>query len=158
MTAAPTVAAYAATFRAAPARVAAAVDSLSVRQRTTAFIPGEWTVAQNVHHLADSHTRFVTDLRLALTEERPQLKSYQADAFAVLPDAQSADFSVSLQQFAAVQARLALLIEQLTEAQLARTSVDTRGERTIAALLEIFAHHPAAHITQITATLTAAQE
>ncbi|MCB0116959.1 MAG: DinB family protein, partial [Caldilineaceae bacterium] len=38
-----------------PAQIAALTTGLSSDELTTAYIPGEWTVAQNVHHLADSH-------------------------------------------------------------------------------------------------------
>ena len=43
-------------IRELPARLRAHVQGLTDEQLTTHFLAGEWTVAQNVHHLADSGT------------------------------------------------------------------------------------------------------
>ncbi|MFN7470709.1 MAG: DinB family protein, partial [Roseiflexaceae bacterium] len=42
-------------MRTAAAELSSAVAGLSAEQLTTRYIATEWTVAQNVHHMADSH-------------------------------------------------------------------------------------------------------
>ena len=38
-----------------PAELEALVSQLSDQQLTNPYVDGEWTIAQNVHHVADSH-------------------------------------------------------------------------------------------------------
>jgi len=45
-------------IRILPAQLRERVAGLSDKQLTTHFLAGEWTVAQNVHHLADSHVSY----------------------------------------------------------------------------------------------------
>jgi hypothetical protein len=70
-----------------PEQVAALVRDLSAEQLTTHYLPNEWSVAQNVHHLADSHMNSFIRLKLILTENKPPLKPYDQDAWAVRADA-----------------------------------------------------------------------
>ena len=83
-------------LRRLPDQIAALVQPLTPAQMTAVTIPGEWTVAQNVHHLADSHMNAYIRVRLMLTEDRPPLKPYDQDEWAKLPDASAADVSDSL--------------------------------------------------------------
>ena len=55
-------------LRIATDEIAAEVVHLSVAQLTTPFLANEWTVAQNVHHLPDSHSYAINNLRLVLSE------------------------------------------------------------------------------------------
>ena len=54
-----------------PGQIAELVSGLSETRLTTHFLAGEWTVAQNVHHLADSHMNSYIRCKLILTEEHP---------------------------------------------------------------------------------------
>ena len=58
-------------IRSLPAQIEGLVSSLDHEQLTTHYIAGEWTVAQNVHHLADSHMNSFIRLKLILSEVRP---------------------------------------------------------------------------------------
>ncbi|MCB0065383.1 MAG: DinB family protein, partial [Caldilineaceae bacterium] len=42
-------------FRRLPRQLRTLVERLGDEQLTTRYLPNEWTVAQNVHHLADAH-------------------------------------------------------------------------------------------------------
>jgi hypothetical protein len=79
-----------------PEQLAAATADLSAKELTTPYLAGEWTVAQNVHHLADSHLNAYVRCKLIATEEQPVFKPYDQDAWALFPDAQRADLTVSL--------------------------------------------------------------
>jgi hypothetical protein len=136
--------------------IAVAVAGLTVVELTTVYIPGEWTVAQNVHHMPDSHSYAINNMRLVLTEDKPTWKPYSPDGFAAIADAKSADIDVSLDMFRAMQIRWVRMLESLTDAEFARVGISVSyGERTIDDLLRIYARHAQSHVTQIAATLAA---
>jgi hypothetical protein len=60
---------------AAPALLREAVAGLLPAQLDTRYRDGGWTVRQVVHHLPDSHMNGVTRFKLALTEERPTIRT-----------------------------------------------------------------------------------
>lgn len=138
--------------------IAAAVKGLTPTQLTTRYIPTEWTVAQNVHHMPDSHAVMMTNVRLALTEDRPTWKGYSVDGLADLADAKSAEIGVSLELFRLLQLRVVSLFESLSEEQFARTGIASWGERSVDDLLRIYAGHAQSHVKQIADTLAAAQK
>jgi hypothetical protein len=72
------------------------VAGLTPEQLTTRYIENEWTVAQNVHHVFDSHARGYVNGKLILSDENPPLKRYNQDAWALMADAVSADLGASL--------------------------------------------------------------
>ncbi len=74
-------------IRALPEQLEAVVAPLTEKQLTTHFIPGEWTVAQAVHHLADAHMNSYIRMKQILTQDDPPLSSTDQDAWAGLPDA-----------------------------------------------------------------------
>jgi hypothetical protein len=129
---------------------------LSAEQLTTAYLEGEWTAAQNVHHLADSHMNAYIRTRLILLEDQPTLKPYNQEDWAALPDASAADVSASLAILRGLHARWAALFEGLSDADFARAGNHPEvGIITIADLLRTYARHGAAHIDQIQRTLAA---
>jgi hypothetical protein len=136
--------------------IAATVVGLSKVELTTIYIPGEWTVAQNVHHMPDSHSYAINNMRLVLTEDKPTWKPYSPDGFASIADAMSADIDVSLELFRAMQIRWVRMLESLSDAEFARVGIRMGyGERSIDDLLGIYARHARSHVAQIAATLAA---
>ncbi|MCB9137864.1 MAG: DinB family protein [Caldilineaceae bacterium] len=83
-------------IEALPGQVAALTAGLTAEQLTTPYDKGEWTIAQNVHHLCDSHMNSYIRCKLIATEERPPLKPYDQDVWARFPDAEGADLAASL--------------------------------------------------------------
>jgi hypothetical protein len=144
-------------LRTFPARLEATVSMLSAENLTTAYLPGEWTVAQNVHHLVDSHMNAVIRMKLTLTEERPTLRTYDQDVWAELPDSIGADLSLALHILHGLHLRWALLLDDLPEAAWQRVCLHPeQGEQTLADLLTYYAQHGDNHIDQIQRTLAAA--
>jgi hypothetical protein len=141
-----------------PDQLATLVNSLSVEQLTTHYLPHEWTVAQNVHHLADSHMNSFIRLKLILTEERPTVKPYDQDAWALKPDANNPDLETSLMLLRGLHRRWVILFENLQETDWSRVGVHPEvGVITPEDLLRTYADHGEGHLDQITRTL-AAQE
>lgn len=143
-------------IRRLPAQLAELVSGLSESQLTTQFLAGEWSVAQNVHHLADSHMNSYIRCKLILTEENPPLKPYDQDAWAKLPDAQNAALSTSLLLLAQLHARWVTFWETLPADAWGRTGFHPEnGPMTLADIVRSYAAHGEAHLDQITRTLAA---
>lgn len=143
-------------IRAFPPRLEALVSGLSDQDLTTHYLPQEWTVAQNVHHLADSHMNAFVRVKLALTEDKPTIKPYDQDEWAKLPESTKADLQDSLMILAGLHSRWALLFDSLDESDWARQLMHPeRGVITLEDILKTYANHCDAHVDQIQRTLAA---
>ena len=108
-------------IRRLPHQVEELVSGLSPQELTAKTLPNEWTVAQNVHHLADSHINSYVRCKLMATEDNPTLKPYDEGAWALLSDGSSADLSDSLALLKALHARWVRFWENLPEDAWQRT-------------------------------------
>jgi hypothetical protein len=143
-------------IRELPTRLRERVSGLTDAQLTIHFLPHEWTVAQNVHHLADSHMNSFIRVRLILTEERPTLKPYDQDLWAELADSGTAALEESLCILDGLHARWVRLFESLDEAAWQRSGLHPEnGEVTIEDMLRTYAAHGQGHIDQIGRALAA---
>ena len=132
------------------------VRHLSPEALSTAYIDGAWTVAQNVHHLADSHMNAFIRTKLLLTEENPTVRPYDQDAWALTADADHDQIGISLLILTGLHQRWADLFSSLTEEQWHRTGIHPEsGEITVEGLLRTYAAHGEGHIDQIERTLAA---
>lgn len=145
-------------FRAVPQQIEALIDGLSAEDLTTTFLEGEWTVAQNIHHLADAHLNAYMRFKFILLEDRPPLKRYNQDDWAMTEDSQQADVSDSLFILRGLHGRWANLMESLlgNEDVWARASAypDSK-DLSLDYLLNGYVNHSVNHIDQITRTLAA---
>ncbi|HNP73392.1 MAG TPA: DinB family protein [Kouleothrix sp.] len=143
-------------IRALPEQIAAICAELSDVQLTTRFLAGEWSVAQNVHHLADSHMNAYVRCKLIATEDHPTLKPYDQDRWAELSDAQGADVSASLALLRALHARWVAFWEALPGDAWPRAGLHPEnGEVSLDDQLRLYAAHGEGHIDQIRRTLAA---
>ena len=143
-------------IRALPGEVERLVAGLTPEQLTTAYLPGEWTVAQNVHHLVDSHLNSYVRCKLIATEEQPTFRPYDQDLWAVLPDAAQADIADSLAILRHLHARWVVFWEALGEADWTRTGFHPEsGVVTLVDQLRLYAEHGEGHLEQMTRTLRA---
>lgn len=153
---AATRAEWIAKIRALPEQLTVAVAGLNAEQLTTHFLPNEWTVAQNVHHLADSHMVSFIRLKTILTEDRPLVAPYNQDQWADTVEAGGADLNPSLMILRGLHQRWADLLESLSDEQWQRVGVrPTRGDVRVVDLARIYAGHGEAHLDQIQRTLAA---
>ena len=72
------------------------VSSLNVSQLQTPYREGGWTVAQVVHHLADSHSNAYLRCKHAFLEDTPKIKGYTETDWVEQEDTTSSDLSPSL--------------------------------------------------------------
>jgi hypothetical protein len=139
-----------------PAELETLVKDLSDADLHTAYLAGEWTVAQNVHHVADSHMHAFIRVKLALTEDYPTIKPYNQDAWAETADARTVPITVSLALIRALHERWCALWDSLSDDQWQRAVKHPEaGDVTVEGFLKTYSNHGAAHIDQIRRTLAA---
>ena len=133
------------------------VTGLTPEQLITRYIENEWTVAQNVHHVFDSHARGYVNGKLILSDKNPLLMRYNQDAWALMADAGSADIGGSLALIHALHARWAVWWRSLSEADFARTGqlIGAPAPVSLDGLLDVYSDHGEGHCQQIIKTLAA---
>jgi hypothetical protein len=137
-------------MRRLPGTIEKLVKGLSATELTTHYMPNEWTVAQNVHHLADAQMQLYARCKMMKTEHKPLLKPFAQDEWAKLPDGMAANVGDSIALLKALYARAIPFFESLTEADLAREGVHLEyGLMTLGAWMQRFANHGEMHVAQI---------
>lgn len=144
-------------IRQLPAQLEAVVKPLSPRQLTTHFLPNEWTVAQNIHHLADSHMNSFIRLKFILTEDTFTIQPYNQAVWAETIDSNNPLIQDSLNVLKGLHPRWVFLFESLNEAQWRRKALHPEiGTVSVEDILRIYGGHGLGHIDQIQRTLAAA--
>ncbi|MFN7963527.1 MAG: putative metal-dependent hydrolase [Thermoanaerobaculia bacterium] len=133
-----------------PAELAAATAGLDDRQLDTPYRPEGWTLRQVVHHVADSHVNAYVRTRLALTEDRPTIRTYVEAEWARLPDAEKAPIEVSLRLLEALHQRWAALLRALPDTALDRPlEHPDHGTLPLKVLLGLYTWHGRHHVAHI---------
>lgn len=151
-----------------PGKLRELVSDLDEAQLSVHTLPGEWNVAQNVHHLADSHMHACLQVRSALSDENPLVGNYDQDRYAALADACGPPVTDSLGLLEALHARWVVLWRSLDESQFARTvrilpdpkSAAAGGQirtRNLDEELASYAQHGEDHLDQILRAIQAGQ-
>lgn len=139
-----------------PTELEALVTNLSQADLHTPYMAQEWTVAQNVHHLADSHMMAFGRTKLMLTSDAALLVGYAPDAWSAQADEIGQAIESSLAILRGLHQRWADLFESLSDADFARTGQHTeRGTISVEDILHSYSAHCDAHIEQIQRTLAA---
>lgn len=140
-----------------PPLLRARVQGLSEADLYTAYLPGEWTVAQNVHHLADVHINAYVRMKLMLTEATPTIKPFEQDDWAITPEAAIAPIAGSLLVLEGLHPRWAHLLEWAADRDWSRVRGNhlELGLVTLADMVGYYSGHGQLHIDQINQTLAA---
>jgi len=139
-----------------PAELEAALQGLSEEQLTARYDPTEWSVAQNVHHVADSHLNAYIRTRLILTEDHPRVTAYRQDLWAELPDAKTPALETSLSILRGLHERWTQLLDSLQPSDFARSGIHPENDNyTIDNIVNTYANHGAGHIEQLQRQLAA---
>ena len=132
-----------------PSELDDALSGMSEAELDTPWRDGGWTPRQIVHHIADSHTNAFIRMKLIQTEDHPTLKPYSQDAWAKMND-YSRDITPSLDIINGIQERMANVLEDATDADLARRAHHPEnGTMTLQNLLDLYAEHGRNHVDQI---------
>lgn len=137
-------------LEALPAALRAAVEGLGAARLETPYRPGGWTVRQVVHHVADAHLNAYVRFRLALTEDRPAVKTWEEGAWAELPDARGAALETSLSLVDGLHRRWVELLTSLDREAFRRTFRHPEwGDVDLDHLLQLYAWHGRHHVAQL---------
>ncbi len=140
-----------AAIAALPGELRLAVGGMTDAQLDTPYRPHGWTVRQVVHHLPDSHLNSYIRLKLALTEDRPTIGTYDEARWAELPDAQ-APIAFSLALLDSLHERWVYLFRALEEPAWSRRFHHPElGEVRVDELAALYAWHGRHHVAHITA-------
>lgn len=135
---------------AAPRLLAAEVAGLSDRQLDMPYRPGGWTVRQVVHHVPDSHMNAYIRCKLAVTEERPPVKTYKEALWAEQPEARTAPIQMSLVLLESLHERWVSWLRSIEESAFARTAVHPDwGVMRVDDFLQLYAWHGRHHTAHI---------
>jgi uncharacterized damage-inducible protein DinB len=137
-------------LRATPGVAARAMATLTPEQLKTPEMPGKWSVAQVLRHLADTDVVWGWRMRLILAQDRPAITGFDQDLWAHCLDYANADANESLEVFAVLRRDNLRLIDRATPADLERVGVHAeRGEESAGYLVKLYAGHDLMHLAQI---------
>jgi hypothetical protein len=130
--------------------VASALEGFPEQQLTAHPIPGKWSAAEIVHHLADSECQSATRIRKLLVEAFPVIQGYDQDEWARKLHYQSRPIAPSLALFRWVREATAQLLEAMSEEDWRRHGWHSEaGSYHAERWLEIYAEHAHGHAGQI---------
>src|SRR5215813_6854661 len=130
--------------------VAGALEGFPKDKLTANLIPGKWSAAEIVQHLADSEMTSAIRLRRLLVEDKPVIEGYDQDLFATRLQYNERDIAPALEAFRAARATTTQLLEQMVEDDWRRQGAHTEsGRYTPEDWLEIYAAHAHGHADQI---------
>lgn len=119
-------------------------------QLTAHPIPGKWSAAEIVHHLADSETTSALRLRRLLVEDNPLIQGYDQDAFAARLNYNNRDMAPALDAFRSARATTAQLFDSMSDEDWRRAGTHSEsGSYTAEDWLAIYAAHAHNHASQI---------
>ena len=140
------IAKYAAGFN----EVAGALAGFPKDKLTANLIPGKWSAAEIVQHLADSEMTSAIRLRRLLVEDKPVIQGYDQDLFATRLRYNERDVAPALEAFRAARSTTTQLLERMTEEDWRREGTHTEsGRYTTEDWLRIYAGHAHGHADQI---------
>lgn len=113
-------------------------------------IPGKWSAAEIIHHLADSETTSGLRLRRLLAEDHPLIQGYDQDQYAAKLHYGERDISPSLQAFNYARLTTGQLLDLMTEEDWHREGTHSEsGSYSSEDWLRIYAAHAHNHAAQI---------
>lgn len=144
---------YTETICSFPKLLRAKVYHLNKEQLAWPYRPEGWTIAQVVHHCADSHMNALMRIKLALTEKVPTIKPYEQDAWSKLVDNKINHLAISLNMLDALHAKWTILMEHIRDDQIKRSVFhpELKKELTVFDLFcqyDWHCRHHLAHVVQ----------
>jgi hypothetical protein len=130
--------------------VARSLEGFPSELLTAHPIPGKWSAAEIVHHLADSESTSALRLRRLLVEDHPLIQGYDQDEYASKLNYNNREIAPSLEAFRSARATTAQLFAFMSEADWQREGTHSEsGAYTAENWLKIYAAHGHNHAAQI---------
>lgn len=130
-----------------------ATKKLSTEQLNTRYRPEGWTVRQVVHHCADSHMNAYIRFKLALTENKPNIRPYEEALWAEGSE-YDMDIDISLKLLDAVHERWSVVLENMSDQDFMKTYYHPAAKITTPMSVNLqhyewHCKHHLAHITEL---------
>jgi len=127
------------------------MQNLDAAQLETPYREGGWTMNQVIHHLADSHMNAFIRLKLALTEDAPNVKPYEEARWAETSEIQSVPANVSITLLHALHRRWTDLLERIPEDAWERCYFHPESQRLVPVweMTAMYAWHGRHHMEQL---------
>lgn len=133
-----------------PAEVEKSLAGIPDDMLTAHPVPGKWSAAEIIHHLADSETTSAIRVRRLLVEVFPVIPGYDQARFADVLRYNERPIGPALEAFRAARASTAPLLLLLSESDWTRPGWHTEGGLyTPETWLEIYAEHAHGHAAQL---------
>ena len=130
--------------------VVRALDGFPQAALTAHPVPGKWSAAEIVHHLADSEMQSAIRLRKLLAEPQPIVQGYDQDTWAAKLRYLERPLAPSLAAFRAARESTVQLLELMTEPEWRHLGWHSdSGSYHAERWLEIYAAHAHGHAGQI---------
>jgi hypothetical protein len=137
-------------YAAGYAEVARSLADFPAESLTAHPLPGKWSAAEIVQHLADSEMRSALRLRQLLAEEQPVIQGYDESTHATLLRYNERDIAPALDAIRGARASTVQLFHFMSEEDWAREGTHTdSGRYTAEDWLRIYAAHAHNHAAQI---------
>ena len=137
-------------YKAGVDEVLQALEGFPAGQLTAHPVPGKWSAAEIVHHLADSEMQSAIRLRRLLTEAHPVIQGYSQDDWAQRLRYEERPLAPAIAAFRATRETTAQLLDAMTESDWRRLGWHTEsGPYHSERWLEIYAAHARDHAAQI---------
>ncbi len=131
-----------------PSSVGVLLEAMGPAKAALAPVPGKWSPAQIVAHLADCDLAFGFRLRQTLAEEGHVVQPFDQDRWAAMYDGITA--GQALEAFTALRHWNLLLIARALPANAGRTVTHPeRGTMTFGTIVETIAGHDLNHLAQL---------
>ncbi len=115
------------------------------------YRPEGWTIAQVIHHLADSHMHSYLRFKHTILEDTPSIKDYEEPKWAELPDASNTEIDYSLNLLSALHYRWVLFLKNLNQNDYKKSYFHPERNKNypLDAALLIYAWHGEHHLAHI---------
>jgi hypothetical protein len=139
-----------------PARISQLITGWSAGDLQWTSDPGRWSIAEIVHHLADSEIVFAYRVRMILAAPGTPLQAFDQDAWSRAQHAAETDAQASLALFRALRGAMLVLMRRLGDEELDRFGMHAeRGKESIRYMQRLYAGHDRNHLAQIERLVTA---
>ncbi|MDX2031179.1 MAG: DinB family protein [Blastocatellia bacterium] len=127
-----------------------ALSGIPADKLTAHPLPGKWSAAEIVQHLADSEMTSALRLRRLLCEQQPVIHGYDQDLYATRLAYNEREIAPALEAMRAARATTVQILRRMTEEDWLREGTHTEsGRYTSEDWLRIYAAHARGHAQQI---------
>jgi hypothetical protein len=133
-----------------PVRLRQTIAGVGEEQMQTPYRDGGWTVHQLIHHIADSHMNAFIRFKLALTEDKPTIKTYDETLWAETTDVTNVPVEISLKLIDAVHERWFILLTSMSDEAFARElNHPEHGAINLEYMTALYAWHSQHHTAHV---------